>query len=119
MTVGRSLSSAAFDHRRAGDVARTTNDAGVPSPWVGARREADLPAGGVPREERGVAAAADAALNRVAHLPRPVLVVPDAQVEPVRIERVGTRVEIEAGEEVETNAPRLRPGDEPPLPVVP
>src|SRR5262249_28039755 len=73
----------------------------------------------VPREERGVAAPADEALDRVAHLPRPVLVVPDAQIEAVWVERVGTRVEVEAGEEVETNAPRPRPGAEAPLPVVP
>src|SRR5262249_25651700 len=73
--------------------------------------DTDLPEGGVAGEERRVAAAANEALDRVAHPPGPVLVVPDAQVEPIWIEHIGTRVQVQAGEEVETNAPRLGPGD--------
>jgi hypothetical protein len=98
--------------------------------WISCRRailpahhravfDAHLPEGGVAREERGVAAAADEAFDRVAHLPRPVLVVSDAQVEPIGIEDVRPRVEIEAREHVDAMSGRLGPGDEAALPVEP
>ena len=81
--------------------------------------EPHLPEGRVAREERRVAAAADEALDGVAHLPRPVLVVADAQVEPIGVERVGPRVEVDAREIVEPMAGALGPCDEAALPVEP
>ena len=78
---------------------------------------ADLPAAGIPAEERDVAAPADERLQVVAHRGRPVLVVPDAEDELVRLEELGMELEVAVGAVVERVPVALGPGDERQLPL--
>jgi hypothetical protein len=56
--------------------------------------DADLPQRRVAGEERRVAAACDERLDRVAHALRPVLVVPDRQVQAGPVEHLGVLLEV-------------------------
>jgi hypothetical protein len=81
--------------------------------------EPDLPEARVAAEDGGVASTGHEAIERVAHAPRPVLVVADRQVQLVAVEHLGVLLEVLGDRHVDAVPVRLGPADERPLPVPP
>ncbi len=71
--------------------------------------EPHLPEARVPAEDRGIATAVGEAVERVAHAPRPVLVVTDARVQPVTSEHLGVLLQVLADRDVDAEPLLLRP----------
>ena len=81
--------------------------------------EANLPEGGVAREERGVAPGLHITLDGIAHALGPVLVVTDGHVGGPAVQQAAIAVEIRTDRMAELPSPGFRPADEQGLPVSP
>ena len=81
--------------------------------------EAHLPEARVAGEDRPRATGLDERVGTIAHRPRPVLVVSDAQHQAVTVEHLGVELEVRVDGVVEGDALHLRPPDKAPFPVVP
>ena len=86
---------------------------------VGLVVEPDLPVARVAAEDRRVAAGARVRVERLAHAPRPVLVVADADERSIPVEQPGHGLQIRADRDIDPVAVALGPMQERALPVPP
>ncbi len=86
---------------------------------VGVVVEPDLPVARVAAEDRRVAAGARVRVERLAHAPRPVLVVADADERSIPVEHAGLGLQVRADRDIDPVAVALGPMQERAFPVPP